>query len=157
LYDPAQRPSYAEVMPLDPPTNMRMWLSWLLASLGHLDHALVQQDAALGEARRLSHPMTLAIALAQTGLSGLRVCWEPGSQLQYADELLALATEHELELFRMFALIEHGWSLAGLGRADEGIPLLAAGLAGFRDHGLVVFGPWALTLFADACRMAGQW
>src|SRR5262249_61822678 len=57
LYDPAQRPSYAEVMPLDPPANMWMWLSWLLASLGHLDHALVQQDAALGEARRLSHPL----------------------------------------------------------------------------------------------------
>jgi predicted ATPase len=134
---------------------MRSHFSWPLATLGHLDQALVQQDAALGEARRLSHPPTLAIALAGTGL--LCLCWGPGLPLQYADELLALATEHRLEFFRMWALIGRGWSLAGLGRADEGVALLAAGLAGFRDHGFVIFRPWALTLLADACRMAGQW
>jgi predicted ATPase len=55
------------------------------------------------------------------------------------------------------ALIQRGWSLAGLGRADEGIPLLATGLAGLRDHGFIALTPWALTLSADACRMAGQW
>ena len=117
---------------------------------------MVQQDTALGEARRLSHPLTLAIALIHTGVSGLRVCWGPGLQLQYADEMRAVATEHGLELFRIWALIQRGWSLAGLGRADEGIPLLTAGLAGFRDHGFIFFIPWALTLFGDACRMAGQ-
>jgi len=78
-------------------------------------------------------------------------------QLQYADELLALATEHRFEHFRMMALIERGWSLAGLGRAEEGIPLLAAGLAGLRDYGHIAWNPWALTLLADACRAAGQW
>jgi hypothetical protein len=49
--------------------------------------------------------------------------------LPYADELLALAAERGLEHFRMMALIERGWSLAGLGRAGEGIPLLTTGLA----------------------------
>jgi predicted ATPase len=78
-------------------------------------------------------------------------------QLQYADELLALAAEHGLDFFRMYALIGRGWSLAGMGRADEGVALLAVGLAGLRDHGFVVMRPWALTLLADACRMAGQW
>jgi predicted ATPase len=157
LYDPAQRPTYAELVPFDLLVGMRVFLSLLLASLGHLDQALVQHDAALGEARRLAHPLTLAIALAQTGLSGLRVCCAPGSQLQYADELLVLATEHGLGNFPMHALIERGWCLAGLGRADEGIPLLAAGLARWRDQGFVLWRPWALTLLADACRMAGQW
>jgi predicted ATPase len=134
-----------------------MWLSWPPLSLGHLDQALVQNDAALGEARRLSHPLTLAIALVGSWTSGLRVCLGPGLLLQFADELLALATEHGLEHFRTTALIERGWSLAGLGRADEGIPILAAGLAGLRDQGFIFFTPWALTLLADACRMAGQW
>ncbi len=157
LYDPAQRPAYAELMGFDLLVLIRMWLSWPLASLGHLDQALVQQDTALGEALRLSPPLMRAIALTGTGISGLRVCWGPGLLLKYADELLALATEHGLEHFRMTGLIERGWSLAGLGRADEGIPLLAAGLAGLRDQGFVVFRPWALTLLAEACRMAGQW
>jgi tetratricopeptide (TPR) repeat protein len=157
LYDPAQRPAHSEVAPFDLVVVIRMWLSWPLASLGHLDQALVQQDTALGEARRLSHPLTLVIALGQTGRSGLRVCWAPGLQLQSADELLAVATEHGLEHFRMWALIERGWSLAGLGRAEEGIPLLTTGLAGFREDGVIFFTPWALTLLGDACRMAGQW
>jgi predicted ATPase len=115
---------------------------------------LVERDAALGEACRLSHPLTRAIALAVLGL--LCVHWGPELQLQYADELLLLATEHGLEHFRLMALIARGWSLAGLGRADEGIPLLAAGFAGLRDQGFMVFRSWALTLLADACRMAGQ-
>ena len=152
LYDPALRTSYAELMPTDQLVLMRSHLSWLLASLGHLDQALLQHDAALGEARRLSHPPTLAIALAGTGI--LCVHGGPGLLLRYADELLALAAEHGLEHFRMMALIERGWSLARLGRADEGIPLLAAGL---RDQGYIMWTPWALTLLADACRTAGQW
>jgi predicted ATPase len=44
-----------------------------------------------------------------------------------------------------------------LGRADEGIPLVTAGVAGWRELGTMVNTPWALTLLADACRMAGQW
>jgi predicted ATPase len=82
---------------------------------------------------------------------------EPGSLLQYADELLALAGEHGLGHFRMMALIERGWCLAALGCADEGIPPLAAGLAGLHDLGFILWRPWALTLLGDACRMAGQW
>ncbi len=74
--------------------------------------------------------------------------------LPVADEELALTTEGGLEHFRMWALIQRGWSLAGLGCADDGIPLVAAGL---RDLGFISFRPWALTLLADACRMAGQW
>jgi predicted ATPase len=54
----------------------------------------------------------------------------------------------------MFAWIQRGWTLATLGRADEGIALLAAGVAGQRDLGFFV--PWALTLLGDACHMAGQ-
>jgi predicted ATPase len=77
--------------------------------------------------------------------------------LQYADELLALATEHGLGHFRMVALIERGWCLAGLGRADEGIALLTTGGGGWRDLGFIAWRPWALTLLGDACRMAAEW
>ena len=50
-----------------------------------------------------------------------------------------------------------GSSLAALGRADEGIPLLTAGTAGWRELGYIVQMPWQLSLLGDACRMAGQW
>jgi predicted ATPase len=138
--------------------HLRVHSCWLLACLGHLDQALFQCDAAQAEARRLSHPPTLAVALGGAGwVTGSCVRLEPGSLLEHADELLALTTEHGIELHRMAALIRRGWCLAALGHADEGIPLIAAGVAGLGERGFMVWRPRDLTLLGDACRMAGRW
>jgi tetratricopeptide (TPR) repeat protein len=154
LYDPADRASNGELLPIDARVQLRGEFALVLACLGDLDQALRQGDAALEEARRLSHAPTLAVALCHAWNRGWFARLEPGSLARIADEQLALATEHGLEHFEMWALIERGWSLAGLGRADDGIPLLAAGL---RDLGFISFRPWTLTLLADTYRMAGQW
>jgi tetratricopeptide (TPR) repeat protein len=154
LYDPAQRPAYAEAQIYD---TLRVRSGFLLGCLGHLDYALLQHEAALAEARRFSNPPTLALVLASIGVLGQRARLEPALLLQYADELLALAGEHGLGHFRMMGLIERGWCLAALGPADEGIPLLTAGMVGLYELGYIVWRPWALTLLGDTCRMAGQW
>jgi class 3 adenylate cyclase/tetratricopeptide (TPR) repeat protein len=157
LYDPAHRPSYSELWSYDMRVALRRHLSWQLASLGHLDRALLQRDAFLDEARRLSHAPTLAFALCGAWVTGWFVRVEPGSLLHCADEALVLATELGLGHYRAFALIFRGWSLAALGRAEEGIPLLIAGLASWDELGLIAVRPWHLTLVADAWRMIGQW
>jgi class 3 adenylate cyclase/tetratricopeptide (TPR) repeat protein len=158
LYDPADRATYAELLPQDARVHLLIHSLSPLACLGHLDQALVQRDAALGEARRLVHPHTLAFTLAvAVWVPGWWVRLEPRSLLQYADELLALTTEHSLGTFRAMALIERGWCLAALARADEGIPLLTAGLGGWDEAGLIIWKSWGLTLLGDACRMAGRW
>jgi predicted ATPase len=77
--------------------------------------------------------------------------------LPYADELLALASEHGLGHFRSTGLIQQGWCVAKLGRADEGIPLIEAGMAGLDELGFMVRRPWILTLLGDACSMAHRW
>jgi class 3 adenylate cyclase/tetratricopeptide (TPR) repeat protein len=153
LYDPADRLLYSELLSYDALVQLRAHSSWLLACLGNLDQALSRRDAALEEARRLSHPPTLAVALACAWLTGWFVRLEPRSLLQQADELLALATEHGLGFFRVRALTERGWCLAALGRADEGIPLLGS----WGEPGPRVFGSSALARLGDACRMAGRW
>jgi tetratricopeptide (TPR) repeat protein len=157
LYDTAHRASYSELLSNGVRVELRTHLSWVLACLGHLDQALFQSNMALEEARRLSRPLTLASALGYVWVTGSLVRVELGSLLQCTDESLALATEHELENYLMMALIERGWCLAALERADEGIPLLTAGVASCRDLGLIAWRPWALTLLGDACRIAGQW
>jgi predicted ATPase len=157
LYDPAHRSSYAELLSQDVQVQLWVHSNWLLARLGYLDQALFQRDAALEEARGLSHPPTLAIALACAWWTGSLVRFEPGSLLQYADELLALATEHGLALIRALALIYRGRSLAMLGRPDEGIPLLTAGLTGGQELGYMSARGYYLALLGDAYRMAGQW
>jgi len=70
------------------------------------------------------HP---SIALSAAWVTRWYVRLQPALLFQCADEQLALATEH----YRMAALIRRGWCLTALGRADEGIPLLTAGLAGY--------------------------
>jgi tetratricopeptide (TPR) repeat protein len=156
LYDPEHRPSYAEVLSYDALVSLRLHLARQLACLGRLDQALFQIGAALEEARRLSHPPTLAFALASAWLRETLACLEPALLLRHADELLAFATEHGLGFYRSLALCQRGWSLAALERADEGIPLLITGIAGWHELGFKIRKPWVLTLLGDSCRMAGE-
>src|SRR5262249_50408927 len=93
--------------------------------------------------------------LGTAWVTGWFVRWEAGSLLQYADETLALAAEHGLGFYRTLALLLRGWSLSALGRTDEGVPLVSAGLAGWDAVGVTIWRPFALTLLGDACRMAG--
>jgi predicted ATPase len=157
LYEPAHRACYSELLSHDAGVFVRLHLSWVLACLGHLDQALVHNNAALDEARRLSHPPTLAAALSTAFLIGWFVGLEPGSLMRCADEVLPLASKHGLGLYRAAAMIWRGWCLSGLQRADEGIPLLVAGVAGMNELGYTVFKPRELTLLGDAYRIAGQW
>ena len=76
--------------------------------------------------------------------------------LPFADEDLAFATEHGMGFDRAIGLVMRGWSLAALGRADEGIPLIEEGVAGWHELGFRVHRPWLLALLGDACRMAGR-
>ena len=43
-----------------------------------------------------------------------------------------------------------------MGRADEGLTALGTGLAGCDEIGFMLWRPLFCTLFADACRIAGQ-
>jgi tetratricopeptide (TPR) repeat protein len=157
LYDPAHRPSYLELLSHDALGLLLFYSGWLLALLGHLDQALSQSAAALDEARRLSHPPTLAMALDGAWWTGWLVRLEPGSVLQHADELLALATEHGFGFYRAIALTRRGSCLAALGRADEGIAPLTAGVALWEEIGPLLGRPFEKARLADAFRMAGQW
>jgi predicted ATPase len=81
---------------------------------------------------------------------------KPESLRQDADELLAFSTEHRLGFQKTVGLIYHGWSLAALGHADEGLTALGTGLADCDEIGLMLQRPWFLAAFSDACRIAGQ-
>jgi predicted ATPase len=54
------------------------------------------------------------------------------------------------------ALVHRGWSLAALGHANDGIPLLSEGLAGFHTAECTNPAPPGLTMLADAHRLVGQ-
>jgi predicted ATPase len=157
LFDPADRLFYAAVLPYDPLVVLLAASSSPLVCLGHHDQAVSRRDAAIAEARRLSHPLTLAVALGLSWIASWCARSDPNWLLPYADELLALAAEHRFGFQRTLGLIRRGWCLAALGRAEEGIPLLSGSSTELYDGGFKAHRPFWLTLLADACRMAGQW
>jgi hypothetical protein len=156
LYDPSHRQFYAEFLPKDMLVTLLHFSTIPLASLGYLDQARSRAEAALIEARRLSHAHTLGDTLAWAWFMGWSIGSEPASLLQWADEILVLGADHELAVYRAFGTLTRGWCLAALGRWEEGLPLLTAGLADVHGTGFTTHRTTFLTLLADACRMAGQ-
>jgi predicted ATPase len=149
LYDPGLRHLYAALAVSDPRVATLVHSSQVLFYLGHLDQARVRRDQALGEARERAHPFTLAVALSQT------LCGEWGIQpaeasLPHAEELVALSTEQDFPLYRALGAMLHGWCLAALGHATEGIALLTSGLAAHRATGSTLYVPFGLMLLAEA-------
>ena len=141
LYDPAHRTSYAELLANDALVNILVYSMEHLACLGYLDQAWLRANTALAEARQLSHPLTLGLALAHFFLIGWAIRSEPKLLLQCADELFELSAEHGLGLLRSVAVLRRGWCLVALGQADEGMPLLTTGLVGIHDSGFNPSGP----------------
>jgi tetratricopeptide (TPR) repeat protein len=155
LFDPNRRPFYAQLS-YDPLSSLLCYSSHLLICMGHLDQALSRRRRALHEARQLSRPDAIGLAMAHGWLVDWCIRSGPESLRQDADEYLAFATEHGLGLHQAVLRIFRGWSLAALGDADEGMTAVGTAVADCDEMGFMLWKPWFLTLFADACRIAGQ-
>ena len=153
LYDPTQREIYAEMTSINTLVALLGYLSPTLVACGYLDQARSRYDEALAEAREVSHVPTLAHILGH----GWKIDWcarsEPLAILRTADELIALSTEHGLAFWYKQAMVARGWCLAASGQTEQGISLLTDALT---DHRATNTEPFALTMFADAYRIAGQ-
>jgi hypothetical protein len=156
LYKPAHRAAHAEPTSVDSLVDLLGNSTWILACLGYLDQARSRCSLMFAEARRLAHAHTLGFALWWGWVAHWLVRSDPAGLLTWADELLALSTERKFAFLHAVALVHRGWSLAALGHAGDGIPLLSEGLAGFRTAECTNPAPPGLTMLADAHRLAGQ-
>jgi predicted ATPase len=156
LWDPTYRAFW--------PSPEDLWVASLLdfsrtlLCLGYIDQALLRQNQALAEARRLS-PFSLFHALGQ-GLVGDwavgRVRWVE-AMLRSADELLATSDEYGFSPFWLVVgIIHRGWCLGAMGQPAAGIPMVRQALGNYRATGANLFSPILLTTLAELYGMAGQ-
>ncbi|MBI4234172.1 MAG: AAA family ATPase, partial [Chloroflexi bacterium] len=118
----------------DPSVGCLTIASYFLEVLGYPDQALKRSREALTLARGLSHPQSLAFALAGAAwFHQLRR--EPQEALQRAEAVIALATEQGFPLYLGRGFIFRGWALAEQGQAEEGIAQMRQGLATYRATG----------------------
>jgi predicted ATPase len=138
-----------------PQVNSRAYLSLVLFCLGFPKQALAQSDAAVGEARELVHPPSLALALGcgsrLLALVGDIVLLNSG-----AEELISVSTDQSFPLWQAFGTIHRGWAKVQSGHVGEGISLLRGGSADYRATGSEAWMPHYTALLAEACEIAGQ-
>jgi predicted ATPase len=130
-------------------------LGIVLFCLGFPDQALARSNKALAEARRLSHPPTLAMSLGMDALL-LTIIGDNIGLEQRADGLVAVANDQAFPFYRATGAIFRGWVKAKNADVTEGLSLLRAGSSAYCATGATVWMPLYIALLAGACETAGQ-
>jgi predicted ATPase len=126
-----------------------------LLCLGYPAQALARSRAAIAEARKHSHPPSLAVSLT----NGARLASFVGDDEllnEWAEQLASVAIERSFGLWRAIGIVYRGWLKAKTGDFVAGISLLRDGLEAYRTTGAEAWVPYLILLLARACERAGQ-
>jgi predicted ATPase len=155
LYDPISHGSLARQAGVHPQVVFQSHLATVSLCIGFPDQALARSTAAIGEARRLAHPPSLAAASHIRAVL-LSLVGDDTALGEWADRLIAVTTEQGFPLWGALGTIFRGYFEAKNGDAREGIALLRNGSAAYRGTGAEVWMPFHIALLARACEVAGQ-
>ena len=148
LYDPQQhRPMF--FTQTEPGVFLSSVSASVLGLLGYPDQAVQRIRAALSLAHELSHPWSLAAALA-SAVAVHQLRREAQAALEHAEASMALSREQGFAFLLTFEPITRGWALAAQGRAEEGIAQMRQGLAASLATGVEVRLPYFLAALAEA-------
>jgi class 3 adenylate cyclase/predicted ATPase len=152
---PVSRGALVHQIGSDPRVVSQGDLATVLFCLGYPDQALEQSCAAIAEARRLSHPPSLAVSLAQ-GSRLLSLVGDIAALSEQVGELVAVATDQGFSWYLALGRIYRGWVAVKNGEGAEGISLLRSGLNAYRTGGAEAWAPRFIALLASACAISGQ-
>jgi predicted ATPase len=130
-------------------------LGIVLLCLGYPDQALAESNAAIAAAQRLAHPPSLAVTLA-VGAIFLSLTGDDAALDEWADQLVAVATEQGFPVWGAVGTIHRGWVKVKNGDVTEGMSLVRSGSAAYRATGTEMWTPHFFGLLAKACEIAGQ-
>jgi predicted ATPase len=155
LYNPQQHRSHAFLYGYDSGVHCLSFASWALWYLGYPDQALRRIHEALTLAQELSHPFSLAFALAFAAwLHQLRR--EEQAAQERAAAAIALSTDQGFPFWVAWGTILRGSALAEQGQRAEAIAQMRQGIAAWRATGAELQRPYYLALLAEAYGKAGQ-
>jgi class 3 adenylate cyclase/tetratricopeptide (TPR) repeat protein len=122
--------------------------------LGYPSTVLTRADELLAAARRSSDPSAIAVQLFSYGMHHL-LLRDTRMVAERADELRAIAVEHEMRFNLNAATFFWGWAMAATGRVEEGIAEMGRSmsdpvLVGIASSGLM------LSALAEMCGKYGH-
>jgi predicted ATPase len=154
LYD--QNPSHSPSFVGDNPgVSGRRLVALALWLLGYPDQALRRSREALTLAQELSHPFSLAFALALAALLHHFRREEQAVQ-ERAEAVIALAHEQGFSRWEAFGITLGGWALVAQGQREEGIAQMRQGLAAWQATGQELGRLSLLALLAEMYGKVGQ-
>jgi predicted ATPase len=155
IYDPERHASMAILYGQDSGVICRSQAAFCLWFLGYPDQAVKKNNEALGLARKLSHPYSLAATLDFSAWVN-QLLQDSQIAQKHAEEAIALSTEHEFVFWLLTGMILRGWALAAGNKVDEGLGMMQQGIAGYRATGAGVCLPYYLGLLAHVHGLMGQ-
>jgi class 3 adenylate cyclase/predicted ATPase len=155
LYNPILHGSLVDHAAHRPDVHSQAELGIVLFCLGYPDQALARSNEAIGEARRLAHPPTLALSLA-LGTVLHSLIGDNAGLTERTDQLIAVTTEQGFPRWRAMGTIYRGWLKVKKGDVAEGISLLCSGSAAYSATGAEAWMPHYISLIAAAYEVAGQ-
>ena len=151
-------PSYRALGPLpeDPYVHILKFLYRTLVCIGHLDQARMRRDEALVEARQIS-PYSLASMLRHVWYGDWAIGGvEPTQALRrFAEEVLAISSEHGFGLPFALGNMARGWSVGVTGQPAEGVSLIEQALNKL-PQGANLGAPFHLMALAEVYGKAGR-
>jgi class 3 adenylate cyclase/tetratricopeptide (TPR) repeat protein len=123
--------------------------------LGYPDGALRMANEALTLAREVSHPFSVALALAYLAML-YQFRREPDAALKTAEEARGLCQEYRFDYYGAWSALVRAWAIAEQGRIGEGISAYEVALKEFGRTGAGLRMPHYLVMLAGIHRKAGQ-
>jgi predicted ATPase len=117
--------------------------------LGYPDQAVAMSRKAIELARDLSHPLSLAVALAYTSMSH-QFCQDSHTVEVCTNEVMTLCAEQGFTYYLAWGTIFRGWAWSAQGQSEEGISQMRQGLTALQSTGGGLRVPYYLTLLAEA-------
>jgi predicted ATPase len=149
LYNPEAHRSLVFSLGGDPKVIINAISAWSLCLSGWPEQAWNRAERGLVHAEEISHPFSLTVALLHaTHVRQFR--GELGEAWKLAQRMTFLAREHGFAFYVPVGAVTQGGVLVRYGELEEGLALLATGLAQYRAMGSQLFLPFFLGFLAEA-------
>jgi DNA-binding SARP family transcriptional activator len=133
----------------------RAHMSYTLWLLGFPDLALEENRRNIAIAEGLSHPFSLALALAYSAIQH-QYRREPEAAEELAATAAAICHKNGFRYYLSWTPIIRGWARARRGARAEGLAEMLDGFAALKATGAMLRAPYYLALIAETYREMGE-
>jgi DNA-binding winged helix-turn-helix (wHTH) protein/predicted ATPase len=154
LYTVEQHRSHVAAFGVDMGVFSRSWATHFWWHKGYLDRARASSEATVSLARKLSHPLSLTVALAYAAMLH-QFCQDVGQLDTFAEAAIRVCSEHGFPYYLAWAEVLRGWSRAAAGSHGKGVAEIRRAIEALEARAGARLSYYR-ALLAEACLWSGD-